>query len=69
MSYSIEEAQRDQDRAIYEALDTRDSEALYQLADALKEQGEDEEADQLLKVARKIDNEDNAYDQSRDNQN
>lgn len=69
MSYSHKEANQEQDEAIFNAIDTRDSEALYQLAQILKEQGDDEQAEHLLKVAKKIDEEDNAFDNNRDNQN
>jgi len=69
MSYSHQEAQLERDEAIFNALDTRDSEALYQLAGILKEEGDDEQAAHLLKVARRIDDEDQAFDQERDNQN
>jgi hypothetical protein len=68
MSYSHKEASMEQDEAIFNALDTRDSEALYQLASLLKEQGEDENAERLIKVAKTIDEEDNAFDNNRDNQ-
>ena len=52
----------ERDTEIYEALNTRDSEALYTLANIEKEEGNDEEAEKLIKVARKIDDEDQAYD-------
>jgi hypothetical protein len=68
MSYSHNEANMEQEEAIFNALDTRDSEALYQLASLLKEQGEDENAERLIKAAKTIDEEDNAFDNNRDNQ-
>lgn len=46
------------------AINTRDSEALYNLASYYKKEGEDETADQLLTIAKKIDREDWAYDES-----
>lgn len=67
MSYTIKEAIEEQTAAIDEALQTRDSEALYQLADTVKEQGEDELAETLLKTARQIDREDNYHDESNAN--
>lgn len=57
MSYTIQEAQLEQDKEINEALDKRDSEALYQLAQILKEQGDDEQAESLLITAKQIDQE------------
>lgn len=68
MSYSHKEANQEQDEAIFNALDTRDSEALYQLAQVVKEQGDDEQAETLLRVAKRIDEEDGAFDNNRDNQ-
>lgn len=67
MSYTHQEAKHEQDEAIFNALDTRDSEACYQLAEQLKEQGEDENAEDLLKNARRFDDEDGAYDQANAN--
>jgi len=67
MSYSISEAENDQTLDIDLALQTRDSEALYHWARVLKEQGDDEEAEALLKAARRIDREDMSYDEARDN--
>jgi hypothetical protein len=52
----------EQDQAVYDAIKTRDSEALYQLAAQVKEQGEDEQAEALLAEAKRIDKEDWAYD-------
>lgn len=54
----------ERDTEIYEALNTRDSEALYTLASLEKEEGNDEEAEKLIKIARKIDHEDQSYDAS-----
>jgi hypothetical protein len=64
MSYSPTEAQLERDEAVFNALDTRDSETLHQLAALYKEEGDDEEAARLLQTARNIDREDNAYDES-----
>lgn len=52
---------------IKEALETRDSEALYTLARLEKEDGQDEYAESLQIHARRIDKEDAAYDEERDN--
>lgn len=67
MSYSIKDAIEEQNDAIFQALNTRDSEALYHLAEQLKEQGEDEEAQKLLENAKRFDQEDNAYDEANNN--
>jgi hypothetical protein len=67
MSYSIQEAIEEQNAAIDQALQSRDSEALYQLADIVKEQGEDELAEELTAAARRIDREDWSYDVSVNN--
>lgn len=66
MSYTIKEAQGEQEQAIATALQTRDSEALYQLAAQIKEQGDDEEAERLFVIARGLDREDWAYDEAKD---
>lgn len=62
MSYSIREAGAEQQQAIVAAINSRDSEALYNLAQIVKEQGDDEQAEVLLTEAKKIDREDWAYD-------
>ena len=58
----------ERDTEIYEALNTRDSEALYTLASLEKEEGNNEEAERLLKAAKRIDDEDMSFDRERDNQ-
>lgn len=63
MSYSIAQARTEQDNMIIDAIVTRDSEALYQIAGIVKEQGEDEEAERLLTIAKQIDWEDAQADQ------
>lgn len=63
MSYSIAQARSEQDNMIIDAIVTRDSEALYQIAGIVKEQGEDEEAERLLTIAKQIDWEDAQADQ------
>jgi hypothetical protein len=65
MSYTIQEARLEQDMNIVDAIVTRDSEALYQLAGIVKEQGDDEEAERLQTIARQIDREDSQQDQAR----
>lgn len=60
MSYTTTDAFAELDAAIFTALDTRDSEALRQLAQQLDE----EAAEQLLATAKQIDKDDMAYDES-----
>ena len=67
MSYSIQEAKHDQDQMIMDAIAERDSEKLFQLADIVKEQGDDEVAETLLKQAKDIERDDWAYDEFKDN--
>lgn len=62
MSYSIYEASAEQQQAIVAAINSRDSEALYQLAQIVKEQGDDEQAEALLTEARKMDTEEGTED-------
>lgn len=69
MSTTSNQSKEEQSIEIYNALNTRDSEALYHLADQLKEQGDDEGAEDLVAQAKKIDFEDWAFDRERDNQN
>ena len=64
MSHNITDAIIDQNSRIDLALETRDAEALYQLAEEVKEQGEDELAETLLASAKRIENEDWSYDES-----
>jgi hypothetical protein len=67
MSYSNQEAKDERDQEVSEAMQTRDSEALYHLAGLYKEEGEDEYAETLIMAAKKIDREDWAYDEAKDN--
>lgn len=69
MSYTLKEAKGERENDILLALSTRDSEALYHLANLTKEEGDDETAETLIKTAKRIDNEDWAFDRERDNQN
>ena len=64
MSTSPQTSKTERNTEIYKALNTRDSEALYTLASLEKEEGNDEEAEKLIKIARKIDDEDQSYDAS-----
>ena len=61
MSYSIQEAINDRQLDIECAIMTEDSEALFQLAQIVKEEGNDEQAEQLLAIARRI-NEENDWE-------
>jgi phage shock protein A len=67
MSYTTREAKNERTLEVELAQMTRDSEALYSLARQFKEEGEDEIAEELLAQAKKIDREDWAYDEHRDN--
>lgn len=58
---------RDLGERVRTAVERRDSETLFQLHHKLKEQGEDEYAQILLDNARRIDREDMAFDEARDN--
>ena len=62
MSYSDNEARWEREEAIARALETSDSEALYQLAELEQEEGNDETAEELIKTAKMIDRNDWAYD-------
>jgi len=62
MSYSEQEARWEREEEITKAMETSDSEALYQLAALEKEEGNDETAAELIRVARMIDKADWAYD-------
>lgn len=67
MSYSIKQAKDERQTDIFNALETRDSEALYQLADLEKEEGNDEYAEALQQHAKRIDKEDWGYDEANNN--
>lgn len=62
MSYSEQEARWEREEEIAKALETSDSEALYQLAGLEQEEGNDEQAAELRRVAKMIDKNDWAYD-------
>ena len=66
MSYSPRHAQTERDQEVTEALQTRDSGALYRLAGLYKEEGEDEQAEVLRFAAKKFDDEDWSFDRARD---
>lgn len=68
MSYSIDKAKDERQLEIEEAINARNSEALYHLAGLEKEEGNDEVAEDLLTRAKKIDREDWAYDEAKDNE-
>ena len=67
--YTTQEINMDRSIEVHEAVDTRDSSALFRLARLEKEEGNDEFAESLYQLARRIDREDMAYDEMRDNQN
>ena len=69
MSYSNKEAKDERDLDLDTILNTRDSEGAHQLANQLKEEGDDELAEKLQTLAKKWDEEDDSFDQERDNQN
>ena len=58
MSYTKNEAKGEREEAISNALQSRDSEALYQLAEQYKEENDDEYAETLRFAAKKVDQED-----------
>lgn len=64
MSYSIYEADAEQQQAIVAAINSRDSEALVKLAQIVKEQGDDEQAEDLLTEAKRIEKENWAHDEA-----
>jgi hypothetical protein len=64
MSYSVLDAKADIDDLIYEALDNKDAVKLRQVASQLKALGDDEEADRLIKIARKWNDEEQDHDES-----
>ena len=65
MSYSLKQAKDERDVEVTEALQTRDTEALYHLAGLYKEEGEDEIAETLQFAAKKMDAVDAQEDQVR----
>ena len=67
MSFSNKQAICERQDEIKHALETRDSEALYQLADLEKEEGNDEYAEALVQHARRIDREETLYDEANGN--
>lgn len=67
MSHSPKQAIDDREQEVFEALNSKDSEAIYHLADLFKEEGEDERAEELLKIARRWNDEDWSYDESINN--
>ena len=67
MSYSPKQAKDERYEEVIEALQTRDTEALYHLAGLYKEEGEDEMAETLQFAAKKFDAEEWAYDEAKDN--
>jgi hypothetical protein len=58
MSYTNNEAKGEREEAVQLALQSRDSEALYKLAEMYKKAGDDEYAETLRFAAKKIDAED-----------
>lgn len=64
MSYSIGEAYQDLNSEVEEALEEADYFKLKDLARIIKKQGDDEWAEELLKTARKIENDEWAYDEA-----
>jgi predicted Zn-ribbon and HTH transcriptional regulator len=64
MSYSFLQALWERQEEITTAIEQRDSERLYQLASLEHEEGNDEVATDLKKIARNIDEEDWAHDRS-----
>jgi len=67
MSYSIIEAKGEEMGAMNTAIEQRDSEGLFRLARIAKKAGRDELSEYLYFEAKKIDREDMAFDENRDN--
>ena len=65
MSYLNQKAKGEREEAVQQALQSRDSEALYHLAGLYKEEGDDEYAETLIMAAKKIDADDAQEDQVR----
>jgi hypothetical protein len=68
MSYSPRQAVDERQAEVWTATKEEDAERLYQLAAQFKEEGEDELADELHKIARRIERDEWAYDEARDNE-
>ncbi len=66
--YTTQELNADRANEVHDAVETRNSEALFRLSRLEKEEGNDEFAESLYQLARRIDDADMAYDQWRDNQ-
>ena len=62
MSYSIAQAKDERSIQVNQALQERDTTMLHVLSELYKEEGEDETADELRTIAKRIDRDDWAYD-------
>lgn len=67
MGYSIKEAIDERQQEVDKALQESDSEKLFQLAELFKEEGDDEEAEVLLATAKRIERDEWAYDEFKEN--
>lgn len=67
MSYSIQEAKGERETDIHLALNEEDATKLYEIAEIIKREGDDEKAEQLKKIANRIRGEEWAYDEWVDN--
>ena len=70
MSYSTTQAVDERRTEVYTAIKEEDAEKLYHLAAQFKEEGEegeDEIADELRKIARRIEREEWSYDEANNN--
>jgi hypothetical protein len=65
--FSIKDARLDRQECVQWAIQNDDNEQLYKLAQLFKEEGEDEVADELRKLARQAEKNNWAYDEARDN--
>lgn len=68
MSYSPKQAIDERNIDVWHALKEDDAEKLYHLAAQFKEEGDDENAASLLAIARKIEKDEWAYDEAKDNE-
>lgn len=67
MSYSPRQAVDERRAEVYTATKEEDAEKLYHLAAQFKEEGDDELAEDLYKIARRIERDEWSYDEANNN--